>query len=342
MESVLRGVQQSRHQLPGTLQRVLILSLADGLGRAGKSLRETMPASAREQLAPWFKEAAAAAADQARPRDERVEFIRLLAHGPAEIGLSSLPPLLTPLEPESVQFSAVRALANLPDERVGVAIVERWSGFSPGLRREGAEALFARADRIDALLDAVEAGQIPPGHLDPARRQGLLTHSSPAVRQRAEKMFAPRAERQAVLDRYVEALKLSGDAARGRAVYEKHCATCHKAAGLGHSVGPDLNTVRGRTAEELMIAILDPNREVQPNDIYYVVETTDGRTLSGILAHESASSVMLRRAQGEEDTVLRSNIEELRSTSLSIMPEELEGGFSPQDLGDLIRFNQMH
>ena len=103
-------------------------------------------------------------------------------------------------------------------------------------------------------------------------------------------------------------------------------------------VGPDLATVAGRSADDLLSHILDPNREVAPTYVNYSVATSDGRTLSGIIASESAAALTLKRAGGVTDVVPRAQIEAVASTGLSLMPEGLEKGQTPEDFADLIAF----
>ena len=200
--------------------------------------------------------------------------------------------------------------------------------------------MFARTSRLPALLDALAEGVVPAGQLDPARRQSLLEHKDDAISRRARDVIeqSQAGSRQAVVDRYKPALTMKGDATRGAQVYEKNCMTCHRIGDKGFEVGPNVTEMKKRSAEELITHILDPNREVQPNYINYHLVTDDGRDLTGIIVAESATSVTLRRAEGVEDTVLRSSIDELESTSLSIMPEEFETAITPQDLADLIAF----
>jgi putative heme-binding domain-containing protein len=57
-----------------------------------------------------------------------------------------------------------------------------------------------------------------------------------------------------------------------------------------------------------------------------------------MLAAETAGSVTLRRAEGAEDTVLRSDIDELQSTGQSVMPEGLEKQLDRQSMADLIAY----
>ena len=88
----------------------------------------------------------------------------------------------------------------------------------------------------------------------------------------------------------------------------------------------------------MLIAILDPNREAQPNYNTYTILTDGGRSYSGIIATETANSITLRRAEAKEDVILRSNIDELISSGVSLMPEGLEKDLSPQDVADVIAF----
>jgi putative heme-binding domain-containing protein len=131
---------------------------------------------------------------------------------------------------------------------------------------------------------------------------------------------------------------LKGDAARGRAVFETACASCHRAGKLGKDVGPDLATIRGWNPEQILVNILDPNREVSPNFLSYTIETTDGRTLDGIITEEGANSLTLRRADGVSETLLRRDIAALTGSGLSLMPEGLETTITVEQMSDLITF----
>lgn len=142
--------------------------------------------------------------------------------------------------------------------------------------------------------------------------------------------------RRDVLARYQAALRLPGDRERGRAVYVRECQTCHRLDGQGYEVGPNLETVRNRSPDELLVNILDPHREVSPNYLEYAAELADGRVLSGVVAAETATGLTLRRAQGVEETVLRRDVERLVATGKSLMPEGLEAKLDLQQTADLL------
>jgi len=75
-----------------------------------------------------------------------------------------------------------------------------------------------------------------------------------------------------------------------------------------------------------------------PEYINYTVNTQDGRTFTGVITAETATAITLRRAEGQSDTVLRANIDELQSTGLSLMPEGLEKQVTPKEMADLIAY----
>ncbi|MFZ9434424.1 MAG: thiamine pyrophosphate-binding protein, partial [Burkholderiaceae bacterium] len=87
-----------------------------------------------------------------------------------------------------------------------------------------------------------------------------------------------------------------GNAANGKAVFAANCASCHRLAGQGHELGPDLDGIGSHPAAELLVHIVDPNRVVEPNFISISIETKSGDQFDGIIDRENASEVVLRDA----------------------------------------------
>jgi len=131
---------------------------------------------------------------------------------------------------------------------------------------------------------------------------------------------------------------MPGERARGKAVFAKRCATCHQLESVGHAVGPDLASMNNKSAAVLLIAILDPNQAVDNRYLQYVAATKDGRFHNGILVSENTNSITLKEQEGKENTLLRSELEELRSTGKSLMPEGLEKDLTRQDLADVMAY----
>jgi putative heme-binding domain-containing protein len=103
-------------------------------------------------------------------------------------------------------------------------------------------------------------------------------------------------------------------------------------------MGPDLASVASRRTDLLLVDILDPSQQVSPDYINYIVVTKDGRVLNGVIASETSESVTLRREEGQQDTIRRIDIEELRGSGKSIMPDGLEQKLSVDQLADLLEF----
>jgi putative heme-binding domain-containing protein len=142
-----------------------------------------------------------------------------------------------------------------------------------------------------------------------------------------------------VVAAYRDVLALPADAGRGATVFKDVCSACHRLGNVGIEVGADLRAALGnKTAEALLIDILDPNREVDPRYVVYQATTTAGRSYTGILAVEAPASVTLRRADGSEDTILREQLDTLAASPVSLMPEELEKLLSKQQLADVIAY----
>jgi putative membrane-bound dehydrogenase-like protein len=331
----------------GGREAALLSGLGEGMRNARKPLAAWLadpPAGAKPVVAKLrqrFEAAAAAVRDGAGPAAERVAAADLLALVPFDLAGPALADALTPTAPGDVQAAAVRALAAHPDAGVAPLLLEHWAGYGPALRATVLDALAARPDRAAALLDAVAAKAVAAGELPPALVQQLKTHPTEAVRRKAAAVLdaTVNPDRARVVASYAGVIDLKPDPARGKGLFQAHCAACHRLDGVGHEVGPNLlAALPGKSAGDLLVALFDPNREVDPRYVGYQATTADGRVLTGIVSAETPAGVTLRRADGAEETVRRADLESLRSTRLSLMPDGLEGRLAPQDVADLFGY----
>jgi putative heme-binding domain-containing protein len=144
-----------------------------------------------------------------------------------------------------------------------------------------------------------------------------------------------------VVTEYREKLEgLTGDPQAGRLVFEKRCSSCHRLQDLGRDLGADLAALRDRSSSALLTAILDPNRAVEAKFVSYTVVTKDGLQYTGMLRSETGANLTLAGSDGREQTVPRSDVDELLSSGRSLMPEGLEKDLAPQDLADVMAFVQ--
>lgn len=308
-------------------------ALGDGLQQAGQPI-----AAAGDGVKTVLARAAACAGDDSAPEPQRVPAIQLLAcTSYAESGKPLLA-LLNLKQSQPVQLAALSTLARFTNTEVGAELTQRWNVLTPRLRAEVLAVLLARPDRATALLHAIESGTIRAGALDSTQLNFLRNHKTKAVRQLAAKVLTaqPANTRQQVIETFLPALNLTGDAAHGKKIYEERCLSCHRLGASGFALGPDLVTVKTSGKEKILANILDPNAEVRPEFASYLIETKADESLTGLVVNETAASVTLRQAYGKEDVLPRANIVKMQSQGQSVMPEGLEAGLTPQDMADLL------
>ncbi len=256
---------------------------------------------------------------------------------------STIPPLaglLSPRQPEAVQLAAASALLGMRSPVATNRLLEHWPEYTGPVRELVITGFFASRPRVLALLDAIKAGAVTPASLGRTRSARLRTYPDADVRRRAAALLPAdeTGDRGQALQKYRAAIKLAGDAGRGRATFGATCTPCHRLGGAGFEVGPDLAGVSGRDRENLLLQIVDPNASIVAGYEEYLVETADGRSISGVIAHKTDTGIIVRRGGGGEDTILRSGIVRIRALPLSSMPEGLEAGMTVQEMADLLQY----
>lgn len=279
------------------------------------------------------------ALDQSQPLANRLNALSLLSAAPLAKS-SQLKPLLDARQPIEVQLAAVRAVSMATEPQVIDVLMTGFAMLSPEVRAVIVDAACSRQDRLPRILDLLEQHTLSPNDLPPIRRLQLLEHSNVELRVRAAQLLIPTtsAERKDLFERYQAALVGPRYATAGKLVFEKTCSKCHQLGKDGFAVGPDLDSVRTRPDESLLLDILDPSSTINPKFVTFTVATINGRIASGLLISESATSMTLRREKNETETILRKDIDEFRASSKSLMPEGIEKEISPQELADLIAY----
>jgi putative membrane-bound dehydrogenase-like protein len=321
--------------------------LAEGLYRRGTNLTEVvneLPDDEKKRYIKGLNDVIATASqklrDSSNPIEERSKCLIIISQAPWSIAKERLLPVVEKENDVQLRIAALRALATQQDKEVPAFLMKLWPGAAPSLRREILEAMLRQPARVNVLLDEIEAKRLRASELDPSRTRQLTTHKDAGIRARARKLLANNlpADRANVLVEYQAALTMKGDGTNGRAIFTKNCATCHRVAGIGIDVGPDIADTRTKTLGALLNDIIAPNAAIDANYVNYVVTTKDGRILTGLLTAESASSITLVRAEKQMDVVLRKDVDEIASTGISLMPEGFEKHISVREMADLLHF----
>ncbi len=359
--AAVAGARQDQNEIVALLQAIAAIEgagatrwqmaaldgLTEGLGRRSPGLSAVVaswPPEKRRAAAvadTLLAEAAKVAADPKADAAARLTAIRLTAHAPWAAAEPALAKLVADDGPQDLRLAAVRALSAHPSPEVPRILMKSWPSYPPALRREVSEAMLRQPDRALFLLGEIEAKRVKPGDLDAQRQRQLVNSPKAEIREKAKKLLQDSlpADRKKVLEQYAAALKVKGDPRKGQEVFKKNCATCHRLAGVGVEVGPNIaDAERTRTAEALLTDIFNPNAAIDANYISYVVALKNGKVVTGIIAAETASSLTLKRAENQTDTVLRQDVDEVRSMGISLMPEGLEKAITIEEMGDLLAF----
>lgn len=239
-----------------------------------------------------------------------------------------------------LRVAALQGLTGSSDETTNRLLLDGYPSESPTIRRSILDVLIADSQGAESVLTAIADSQIPLAEIDPSRRSRLLKRLKGAQKQRAQKLFAAAIpdDRKEVLARYRPVVDLAGDAKRGMQIFKKQCSTCHRVGTVGVNVAPDISDSRNKKVDYYLLSILDPNRAVDANYFGYAVVTNEGRIFSGVISSETTTSITIVQPEGKKITLLRSEIELLKNTGISLMPVGLEKNIQLQDMADVIAY----
>jgi putative heme-binding domain-containing protein len=244
-------------------------------------------------------------------------------------------------QPPMLQRKALQSLTAWRDAEVADRLLspEYWTAYPPAAREELLTGLLAAPETLEPLLRRLERGEIPRQSIDVLCRRQLTTYRDVQIRARAEALFGTvQGDRAAVYESFKSVADALGQATNGRKVFRKSCASCHRLNREGYALGPDLFGIRNQPKAAILLHLLVPDQEITQGFNAYTAVLKDGRSLQGLLASETESSVTLRMAQDKEETIPRDQIEEFSMSQLSLMPQGLETTITRGEMADLLAY----
>jgi len=221
-------------------------------------------------------------------------------------------------------------LGQVGGDTVSGELLKSWRSFTPETRTAAAEVLVSRRRWAIALLSEVEAKKISSLELPLTAIRSLAESKDDFLRQRAEQVIGrirpANADKQKIIEQK-EAMILAGgppNLEAGHELARRTCLTCHKLYGEGAEVGPDLTGVGRSSLDALLANVIDPNQVIGKGYENVLIETKDGRSVSGRLVENTDSRVKLLAAGPKEEIVAKADIASMRTSELSVMPEGLE------------------
>lgn len=191
------------------------------------------------------------------------------------------------------------------------------------------------------LLERVQAGKLP-SELKFAAANALLGSADAKIKTEAAKhLTLPATADSQPLPPLSELVKRKGDASRGKSVFAGvgACAKCHKVAGEGKDVGPDLSEIGSKLSRDaLYVSILDPSAGINFNYETHTLLLADGTVLNGIIVSQTDDEVTLKDAEAIVRKIPREEIEAMKKQPISLMPSDLQKSLTAENLVDVVEY----
>ncbi|CAN5507953.1 c-type cytochrome [soil metagenome] len=202
---------------------------------------------------------------------------------------------------------------------------------------------------LDAWLDKLIDGMVPAEFqlelLDAAEARStaknLKLHADLKAKLKAYDTQLRKKAGDNLLKRYPDTLS-GGDVARGREIFINNnaaaCQKCHKLDNQGGEVGPAMETLKkAYTRDYLLEAIVMPNAHIAEGFQSVILQTSDGKTISGVLRKKEKDKYTIITPENKVVEVLKEDIESEKPDK-SAMPEDVYKKLSRRELRDVVEF----
>jgi putative heme-binding domain-containing protein len=281
-------------------------------------------------------------ADTATPAAERVRAIEALS----EKRVPDLAPLLhAQLDDKATRRAALRGLAAYSHPDTPKKVLAVYAQLTADEKQDAVAALAARKESALALLDAIDSKAVPRADVTAfaARQMFALNDAKLTGRLKAVwgEVRETAADKQKAIAKYKAQLSpaslATANLANGRAVFARNCAQCHKLFGEGGAVGPDLTGSNRSDLDYLLSNLVDPSAEVGRDFRMSVVRTADARVITGIVVERTAARLVVQTAT-DKQIIAAEDVESVKESALSIMPEGQLDKLSRDEVRDLIGY----
>ncbi|MFP6613201.1 MAG: c-type cytochrome, partial [Pirellulales bacterium] len=245
-------------------------------------------------------------------------------------------------EAADVRSRAAGVAGRVDADKVRSALVQLLIEAPSLLQREAAAALAQTKPGAERLVETVSQGKASARLLGEAKIAELVrSHGGEPLARRAARLAAKLPPVSEEIAGRIDRLRGSfpwkaADVARGKQLFAKHCAACHRIGPEGGLVGPQLDGIGNRGLDRILEDLLDPNRNVDIAFRTTVLVTKDGKVVTGLARPQQGEVIVVVDVQGKEIRIPAGEVDETRRTNLSLMPAELVTSLPERDLHDLL------
>jgi putative heme-binding domain-containing protein len=295
----------------------------------------------------------ALAADETQPAEVRVQALGAVVRRQPRVNDSEFEVLLERLNSTNAPNLRLEAGEIVGQSQLTggqltrfIAAVKSDPIISPAVVVSAAQRLNDPGKAAAELLPYLEKTVDSGGTLAPETMTWLEKNAPTSARPVVEKLrgsLSSREERQRGQLAELEPLLSGGDPNLGQQLFlaKATCATCHRVGEHGGLVGPDLTKIGAiRSGRDLIESLVAPSATFAQGYEPYLVTLKDGDSLSGVRVRQSDDTFVLRDASGNEVRLEPAQIDNVRRSQVSIMPEGLLAAVGPEEIRDLLAYLQ--
>jgi putative membrane-bound dehydrogenase-like protein len=272
----------------------------------------------------------------------RQQALRTLVTAKPE-GLTAL--LHKLLDDRELIVEAIRGLATVDHAETPKRVLDRFARLTPEGKLIAISTLVSRPSYAKELLNGIAAEQISRREISAFHARQILSFNDDTLTKQLTQVWGEvrtsNAEKQQLAAKWKASLTpdrfKTAKLSEGRALFNKSCANCHVLFGSGKSAGPDLTGGNRRNLDYLLENILDPSATVAADFRMTVFEMKDGRVINGVVVEKSEKTLTVQ-TQTDRVTIQRADIEEQKTSTLSLMPDGLFQNLTEEQVRDLIGY----
>jgi len=293
-----------------------------------------------------YQRALTLATDSSNAVEVRLEMLSILQELAGPNCMDAMLEQLGSTDEETILHATLNVIGRFSSPASTHRLLQLYPQWNDSLQNSCRNILVARPASALTFIKEIDAGKYPPEEIATDQLRLLALHDDAELNALVQKHWGritagTPEEKLAEIRRLSNDLRAAaGDASRGKLLFAKHCATCHKLSGEGKDIGPDLTRANRGDRMFLLTSMVDPSAQIRKEFLRYIVATTDGRVVVGLLAEETAAQVTLLTEKNERIIVPRDELEEMQATQVSLMPENILKELNPQAIRDLFQFLQ--
>lgn len=284
--------------------------------------------------------------DSKSPETQRLSLLSLLPVSSAESVKNTATTLLNRAESEKVKLAAIAALTQVPERGGEVILLGAYPRLNDREKGAARAALLGCKPWAAVTLAEVTDGNLSAKDFSLDELRLVATHHDEFLDSRVRETWGkvdPPTKEEVLADvrRLNNDLRaFPGDAKSGKVLFTKHCATCHKLFGEGSSVGPDLTFANRTDRDYLLISTVDPSAVVRKEFQSHVALLKNGKVVTGMIVENKPPQMIFLDAKGQKTEVAHSDIDEIKESTTSLMPDNILKQLRPDELRDLFAYLQ--